>query len=154
MTNFFNSYASPIFRNTLYKKYYNQSCSIKQEPITFNTLIEGLETAYQNDGRYKLYTVYIDGHTITFTMLVEEGKSAHISFEVDFTHKRKDLAKRIKIKIVKWLLAVWAIEKHNYKEYIAAPCTEGDIAGSSWRGHCYSKFGFEWVSPRIMVYKP
>lgn len=151
---FFNIYASPILRATVFSKYINASERVKlPSAITFNQVISKLDTQCDRCDRHILYSTRIEGHVITFTMMIDND-SAHVSFEVDYSYQRKDLPRRVKFAIIKWLIAIWSIEKGNFSEYICAPSTDGDVSeDKSWRGDIYSKFGFEWVSAKIMSYK-
>lgn len=148
---FFDVYSSPIVRS-FFSSYVDHSCAFNLvDKIEFETLVTKLATDYSRDSRQVSYSTVISGHSVVFTFTLEED-TAFVSFDIDYSFTRKDLSKHVKFKIIKWLLAVWSIEKHNFNKYVCSPCCEGNTDSSiNWRGAYYSKFGFTWIDDKTMI---
>lgn len=148
---FFDIYSSPIVRS-FFSNFVDNTCVINlSSKVDFQTVVSKLTTDYSRDSRQVRYSTVIEGHCVVFTFTLEQD-TAFVSFDIDYSFARKDLSKRLKFKIIKWLLGVWSIEQHNFKKYVCAPCCEGNSSSdSNWRGDYYSKFGFVWTDDKTMT---
>lgn len=148
---FFDVYSSPILRclNILNAT----PCSIEwNHQSDYTLLLSKRETNLEinKSNSHRIYSTVIDGQAIAFTFSGEVGNTVNVDFTVNHSFTRKELPKRTKLSITRWLLAVWKLECTNYTIYIAIPSGDVDSEGSQWRGGYYSKFGFQWVDGKRM----
>ena len=160
MSNFTNIYASPIVSFLVAHSIINlpTTCAISWNHAPEYTTTIGRQTTtleINSNNSYRVYAAVIDGHCVTFTFSGSIGGTADVDFQVDYSFTRRELPRRTKCAVVRWLLAVWTLECANYKTYIAMPSGDTDAeSGSQWRGDYYAKFGFAWITDKSMSYTP
>jgi hypothetical protein len=155
MTNkFFDIYSSPIVRN-FFAKYVASKCSINwahspSRTTTINSLTTTLEINYSNS--FRSYSTVVNSNVVTVTLHGDIGEQCDIDYAVNYSFTRTDLPRITKLKITKWLLAVWKLENTNYSAFVACPAGNLDNNGTQWRTNTYTKLGFKPVDSKSMKY--
>jgi hypothetical protein len=147
MSKFLDVYSSPIVRRFFSHLLANKCDIILPDHLGCYITVAKLETKYEVREDWTQYSTLIEGNVITFTFLREDDGSIQLDFTVNHSFTRRDnLSKRAKLATVRWLLEVWAIEKHKSHRFICSPCRSED----DFRANYYSQFGFKWIDSHYM----
>lgn len=154
MNTFLDVYSSPVVR-IFFSNKVKRSCPITfnhkaNNTITVNKLSTNLEINYNNS--FRSYSTTINNNVVVVTMKGDIGQECQIDYTVNYSFTRVDLPKATKLKITKWLLAVWKLESANFSSFIACPAGNLDSNGQQWRTTTYSKLGFEVIDSKSMKY--